>query len=153
MSEASIRTAIFNAVNGVSNIGKVYDYERWASEWNDFLDLFKTTIGSTTQIRGWEIGYRGFAPDEEAEVLAGAWVRNHQFQIVGYLGLDDSAATEKTMSALAETVADTVEADSTLDGLSYDNIEIALLFEPRTFGGVLCHYAELTVLIGEEITP
>jgi hypothetical protein len=153
MTEATIRTAIYNAVNGVSNVGKVYDYERWANEWGDFLDLFKTTIGSTTQVRGWEVGYRGFLPDEEATLLAGAWVRNHNFVVVGYLGLDDSEATEKTMSALAETVADTIEADSTLDGLSYANVETTLLYETRVFGGVLCHYAEIGVLIGEQITP
>jgi hypothetical protein len=153
MSEATIRAAIYNALSGVSNVGKVYDYERWAADWGAFLDFFKTTINNKVQIRGWEVGYRGFVPDVTFEILAGSFIRNHQFVVAGYLGLDDSAGTEKTMSALAETVADTLEADSTLNGLSNGNVEAVLLFEPRIYGGVLCHYAEITLTIGEEITP
>lgn len=149
MSEAAIRTAIYNAVAGVSNVGTTHSYERWASTWDAFLDLFKTTISSTDQIRGWEVGYRGFVPNTEARVLSGSFIRTHQFVVMGYLGVDDSATTEKTMSALAEAVANAIEADTTLDALAYDNVETALLFEPRMFGSVLCHYAEITVTIGE----
>lgn len=151
MSESAIRTAIYNAVSGVSNVGVVYDYERWAAEWSAFLDLFKTTISGTNQLRGWEVCYRGFNPGDPRE-FAGIHLRTHAWQIRGYLALDDSAGTEKTMSALAETVANTLEDDATLAGLSFYDVEAALVFEPRTFGGALCHYAEVTIEVAEVIT-
>lgn len=152
MSESTIRAAIYNSVNGVSNVGLVYDYERWAGDWTAFLDLFKTTIGTTDQIRGWEVGYRGWTPDEPREFSGNATLRLHRFLVAGYLGLDDSEATEKTMSALAELVANTLADDATLKAAAFGRIEPVLLFEPRIFGSVLCHYAELTVEIGEIVT-
>jgi hypothetical protein len=151
MSESAIRTAIYNAVNGVSNAGVVHDYERWSGDWSAFLDLFKTTISSTDQIRGWEVGYRGFEPEEPRE-FGGIHARRHRFLVNGVLGLDDSAATEKTMSTLAETVADTIKDDATLKGLSFNAIEPVMIFEPRNFGGVLCHYVEITVSIAEVVS-
>ena len=151
MSESAIRAAIYNAVSGVSNVGKVYDYERWTADWSGFLDLFKTTISSKEQIRGWEVSYRGFLADEPRE-FAGIHIRNHQWQVRGYLGLDDSAATEKTMSTLAETVRNTLEDDSSLHALSFYDVECGLLFEPRMFGSVLCHYAEISLEVAEVIT-
>ncbi len=151
MSESAIRTAIYNAVDGVSDSGLVHDYERWAGDWTAFLALFKTTISSTDQIRGWEVGYRGWAPGDPREFSA-IHLRTHRFLVAGYLGLDDSAETEKTMSILAELVADTLKDDATLKGLAFFAIEPILLFEPRMFGGTLCHYAELTIEIAEVVT-
>jgi hypothetical protein len=151
MSESAIRTAIYNAVNGVTNSGVVHDYERWASEWSAFLDLFKTTISGTAQIRGWEVAYRGWQPDEPRE-FDGINLRRHRWLVMGYLGHKDSTATEKTMSTLAELVGDTLKDDATLKGLSFYAIEPVLLFEPRTYGGALCHYAELTLEIAEIVT-
>ena len=58
MPEAAIRTQIYTILGGVTNIGQVYDYERWAADWVTFINLFKTTIGTVDQIRGWEIGRR-----------------------------------------------------------------------------------------------
>jgi len=151
MSESAIRTAIYNAVNGVSNVGVVHDYERWANDWGAFLDLFKTTISSTAQIRGFEVGYRGFQPDEPRE-FAGIHLRRHQFIVNGYLGLDDSAATEKTMATLVETVANALEDNAALAALAFYDVECSLLYETRMFGGVLCHYAQVSLEVAEVIT-
>ena len=46
MSESAIRTAIYNAVNGVSDVGLVYDYERHANDWGAFLANGVTWIAS-----------------------------------------------------------------------------------------------------------
>jgi hypothetical protein len=151
MSEAVIRAAIKTAVEGVSNVGKVHDYERWASEWPAFLELFKTTIAGAPQIRGWEIGYRGFTAIRDPQ-FARAVLRQHLFEIHGYLGLDDSAATEKTFAALAEDVADALDASATLHGSAYRDCTPAAIerAETRAFGGVLCHFAQLTIAVTEE---
>jgi len=151
MSESAIRAAIYTAVSGVSNVGKVYDYERWSADWGAFLDFYKTTISSKPQIRGWEVSYRGFENDDTRE-FAGIHVRRHRWAVNGYLGLDDSAATEKIMATLAETVSNTIEDDTSLHALSFYDVETILLYETRMFGTVLCHYAEISFDVAEVIT-
>jgi hypothetical protein len=139
-------------VNGVTNVGKVYDYERWANEWDDFLTFFKTTISTVDQVRGWEVVYRGFAHQPPMD-FSGKHIRAHRFAVMGYMGLDDSEATEKTFAALAEAVADAIDADATIQASTYYYVEDVSIdeFEPRMFGGVLCHYALINVIV-EEVT-
>lgn len=153
MSEAAARTAIYNAVNGVTNIGLVYDYERFAADWGAFLDLFRTTIGTTPQIRGWEVAYRGFTHGEPLD-FSGQHIRAHRFNVMGYMGVDDANSSEKTFAALAEDVADALDADGTLHSSTYYFVSDASIqiFEPRSFAGVLAHYAELQVTVEEVIT-
>jgi hypothetical protein len=142
MSESAIRTQIYTILNAVTNVGKVYDYERWTADWTTFINLFKTTISGIDQIRGWEIGRR--SAKEERQTL-GANDRDHTFIIRGYLGLNDAAATEKTMNNLVEAIAAAFRANLTLNGAAvqgHDYLQIDLI-EARTFGSVLCHYAEL----------
>lgn len=157
MSEATIRAALDTIVSGVSDIGTVHDYERWSSEWNDFLTLMKTTISSTDVIRGWTIGYGGYTPAHPS--IGGAtWrqfglngrVKAHTFYIRGYLGVYDTDESEKTAAALAELVCNTLDADTTIRGTAFYYAEpAALLFEARMFGGVLCHYAQITQIVVE----
>jgi hypothetical protein len=149
LSVAAIRTAIYSAVNGVTGIGQVYDYERWTNDWEAFLNLFKTTISSTTQIRGWEVAYRGFANQPPMD-FSGQHIRAQRFDVMGYMGLDDSAETEKTFSNLAEDVADAIDA-ITKSGYYYIADVGINEHEPRMFGGVLCHYARLAVVVEEVV--
>ncbi len=152
MSAATIRAAIYSAVNGVSNIGKVYDYERHSNDWSDFLDKFKTTIGGTNQIRGWMVGYRGITEAEGGRFTApgGRISRKHRFQILGVMGIDDSEATEKTFAALAEDVCDALDSDDTIHG--YLGSSPAMLgFDPKPFAGLLVHAAAIVIDVTEAI--
>lgn len=154
MSEATIRARINTVVSAVSNIGLVYDYERWASDWTTYLDLFKTTIGGLEVIRGWTITCQSFVPVELATMGEQDTEVNYVYKVRGYFGLDDANASEKTAIALAEDVMEALNADSTLHGSSYAGSgEHALaevtLFEPRLLGDVLCHYTEITCPIKE----
>jgi hypothetical protein len=150
VTQATARTAVYNAVNGVTGAGMVYDYERWAAEWPAFLALFKTTVSGVTQIRGWEVCYRGFSA-ETPRTFGEVRQRRHRFRVQGYMGLEDSAKSEKTFAALTESVANAIDGDATLQGntfLETADAEIATL-EPRLFGGTLCHYAEINVTVSE----
>jgi hypothetical protein len=148
MSESAIRTQIFSILSGVSDIGKVYDYERWAADWVQFINLFKTTIDGEDQIRGWEIG-RKSAP--EKIFTMGLNLRDHAFVIRGYMRVNDASASEKTFNALIEAIADAFRDNFTLNGAaeSHDWIQVDTI-EFRLFGGVLCHYAELSLIVHEE---
>jgi hypothetical protein len=149
MSEATIRTAIYNAVNGVTNVGKVYDYERHANEWGDFLDLFKTNISGTAQVRGWMVGYRGIPEAENITFGVEKRVtRRHRFQILGIMAIDDSASSEKTFAALAEDVCDALSSNATLQ--AFDAVSVPVLgFDPSPFAGILVHAAAITLEVTE----
>ncbi len=152
MSESAIRTAIYNAVNGVSNIGKVYDYERHSNDWSEFLDKFKTTIGGTDQIRGWMVGYRGIteAQGNRFTPAAKRITRTHRFQILGVMGIDDSEESEKTFAELAEDVCDALDSDATIHGY-LGSSPATVGFDPRPFAGVLVHAAAIVIDITEAI--
>ena len=165
MSEATTRARIYAVVGAVSNIGLVYDYQRWAVRWEDYLSLFKTTISSTSVIRGWTITCAGWA---DSEYLAGSYLqddgkalvlRRYTFKIRGMFGLDDSAATEKTAIGIVEDVVEALDGDEKLhawDAIAeqYFGEQAAAtldIFEPRLFGGALCHYAEITQRVTEAV--
>lgn len=153
MSEATIRARLDTILSGVSNIGKVHSYDRFSSDWSSFLDLFKATIGGTDQIRGWAISYNGnSAPGDDPREFGNRWVRSQRFLIRGYMGLDDSAATEKTFAALAESVQSAIDGDTTLyaQGTYYETPPTEIrVFDLRLFGSVLCHYCEILVTVKE----
>lgn len=141
MSESIARTGIYTILNAVTDVGKVYDYERWAKDWGTFINLFKTTISGKAQIRGWEIKRK--AAKEDATNA-----KTHIYGINGYMGVDDSAASEKTFNAVIEAIATAFRADKTLNKavLGHDFIQVELI-EPRMFASVLCHCAELSLVV------
>ena len=103
MSEAAIRSQIETALNTVADVGQVYDYDRHAVDWGEFLDLFKTKIRTKEQIRGWMIGYRGVPLAERESFRPGSKTgiaRTHRFQIMGVMGIDDANESEKTVAFL-----------------------------------------------------
>jgi hypothetical protein len=153
MSESAIRAAVYAAVNGVTNKGVCYDYERWANTWPAFLALFKTTISGTAQIRGWEVGYRGHASRRDPQ-FARQVIHDHRFIVQGYMGLDDSAATEKTFATLAEAVVAAIDASSTLHSGAYTLTGPASIdaHEPRMFSDTLCHYALISLTVSEQVS-
>jgi len=152
MSVATHRARIKVVLDSVTDKGKTHDYKRWASTWGDFLDLFKTTIDSTVQIRGWEITFQGFTQTETSIGRTGNnIVRVYTWRLDGYLGLDDSATTDKTLADLAEDVVEALDGDAVLNERS-----ITLYREPanlamdmRIFGSVLCNHAEITLVTAE----
>ena len=147
MSEASIRARIKERLESVDGIGIVHDYERWAMNWNDILDKFKTP---SNRYHGWMISRTQRTPKQSS--VCGIEVA-HTFRIRGIYALDDAAASEKTFQSLIDNISLAFDADETLNGtcltthpdfgplagtagLIVDQIDM------RMFGNVLCHYAE-----------
>ncbi len=142
MSEATVRAGIYNTMLAVTDIGMVYDYERWANDWATFINLFKTTIGGVDQIRGWEISQR--APVSENRTST----KRRTYSIRGYMSVNDAAATEKIFSALIDAIAAEFRKDQELGKTvkGHDFIQVEII-ETRTFGSVLCHFVELTLTV------
>lgn len=151
MSQATIRTLLYNIVNGVTDIGKVYDYHRYSNELPTFLSYYQTTVNGQAQIRAWTIAHEGF---ESEQLDTCDIVRRHRFKIRGYMSLIDAIASEKVFAALAETVADTLDDATTIRTSDYpDPMPSSIdILEHRLFGGesgALCHYAEITQIVTE----
>lgn len=148
--ETTIRAAIKTAVQTVTNVGLVYDYQRLTNNWDDFLDLFKTTISNSDVIRGWCITCEGVVPVER-ETYGGNtsnYAINYPYKIRGYFGVDDSAESEKAAFAIAELVREALTDH--LTSVVLDNIPSIDVFEPRVFGGALCHFIEISMVVLDE---
>ena len=150
MSEALIRAEIAGLLGSVTDVGRVYDYERWAADWATFIALFKTRINNVDQIRGWEIG-RKAAPAEYNS--NNEETTRHQFFIKGYMGVKDSDATGKTFDALIEAIRTKFRFNFRLNGKCEHAGPVSIdLIDTRTFGSVLCHYTELSLPVQELFT-
>jgi hypothetical protein len=157
MSESAKRTVLTNLLNSVTGIGVVHDYDRWCNTWDEFLTLFKPT--GQSYIRGWSVTCNGWTEESFHKYYTegrSCVRRAYSYIIRGYFSLDDSAATEKTFAALAESVMQKLDGSKTLHPDTPDDdpeIPYAQLrvLELRMFGGVLCHYAEINQIIREDV--
>ena len=150
MGYSNIITAVKDKLSGITNIGVVYDYERFSAHWNEYLNQFKYTdadLGDT--IKGWVITRRSTA---ESNITVASNSRVHTVIIRGFLALNDADETEKKFQELIETICDEFRDDIQVDGTAFLSEPIQLTVqEPREFGSVIVHYAELSKTIEEEI--
>jgi hypothetical protein len=154
MSESTIRTAIYYAINDVANVGVVHSYERHSTSWDEFLNLFKTKIGNQEQVRGWMIGYRGIL--EATQLTFNSTVnpgtqRVHRFRIMGFMAINDANESEKTFADIAEDICDALDADSTLHSAGIHATPAAMSFDPRPFADVLIHAAIINIDVTEVV--
>lgn len=154
MTITTVTTAIKTQLETVSSIGNVYDYQRYANQWDDYLGFFKTTISGSPVIRGWTIALESIPVDDspydtDPDAPMNLWRYNYTLR--GYLGVDDSAASEKTARGLAVDVVKAIrskreELASTV--LTVSTPQVAAIAY-QMFGGVLCHYIEISFEVWE----
>lgn len=148
MSVAGIRTQVKTILEAIPDIGRVHDYDRWEIDWDEFLTLFKATVGGTDQIRGWTVHVQSDGSSYPGTNNVGQF--EHLFLLRGYLGLQDSSATEKTFDDLVEAVQQAFMGNYTLNGsaMNTDPPQIVLK-EVRQLSDVLVHYAEIQLRVKE----
>ncbi len=153
MTETTVRASIKTILEAVSDIGIVYDKEAFASTWDVFLDRFKTTISSVDMVRGWTISCEAIpAVGFVATGLRDTGNQyNYEYHIRGFQSFDFETSTEKTFLTLAIAVMAALNA-GIVSGTVFD-ADLAQLttYVPRVFGGVLCHVAEITQIVREQI--
>jgi len=146
MSLSTIRTKIKTVLSGVTGIGKVYNRERYASQWADFISLFKT---SANKIDGWVMQMRD--ADEE-EGTSRTNYRTYAFVLRHFYGFDDANSSQITFEDFNETVCNTFRALPDLDGVVVmSEPPKVTISELRMFGSVLCHYCEILLEVQSEI--
>lgn len=150
MSEATARARIKTVMETVSNIGNVYDYDRWAAFWPAQIDIIKATIGGTDVLRFWTIVISE-TPETDA-AFNDLGFREYVYKISGAVGLNDADASEKTAVSLAIAIMDALDGDATLhDGQTYYDAALAQLTisEPRQIGTELCNFIEIEQRVTE----
>jgi hypothetical protein len=153
MSEATVRASIKTLIEGVSNVGLVYDLEPFANTWDIFLKYFKTTISSVNMVRGWTISCEAIS----AQGFVATGGRNtgnqyfYEYHIRGYQGFDYETSTEKAFLTVVLAVMAALNG-GIVSGTVF-NADLAQLtsYTPRVFDGVLCHVAEITQIVREQI--
>lgn len=145
---SDIVDAVVAVLQGVADSGKVYGYFRYAADSSDFLSFFQTTIGGVSQLRGWLVTLAPRDPMTVTDWALGTSLERYQVLATGIMGVNDAQSSERTFSALCETVTRTLShCDLALSGVVSQEAEPAAwrLAEHRLFGGTLCHYAEITL--------
>lgn len=143
-----IRAAIKAKIETVANVGVVHDYERFASEAAKFRALYLTGTAPNQRILGWHV--RRVATREQY-IAVSRWVVDHDWQIRGFMGIDDADATEKTFDALIESIRTAFRDDETLGALVAaclkDETEVISVLDsgPVMLAGTLCHAARLAL--------
>lgn len=140
-------TAIKTRLDTVSGVGVTHAYQRYADKDAAFLDMFKTTISTVDQIRGWVVTMDENNPIQVDRFGLSTIKRTYNFLVWGVLGFSDANNTESTFFSLAESVMDALEGrlDFGVSGV-YMVLPVAMTrYQVRTFGTRLCHYGELVV--------
>jgi hypothetical protein len=153
VSEATVRAAIYALVNGVTNVGNVYDYERWAAFYSGEIDVAKYTLSGVEYYRFWTISCESIEQEMQqfsSDRRDGA-ARQYTYKIRGAWGLQDADESEKSAIAMSEDVMEAIDADTALQ-TTYLHVAPCQLdiFELRLVGTQFCHYTEITLVIQEE---
>ncbi|WP_431282720.1 hypothetical protein ACQW02_25485 [Humitalea sp. 24SJ18S-53] len=146
----TVRAAIGAIMQAVPGIGIVHPYERYAATEPRFASLYMwqpPEYDRKPELRGWfirRVGHRETAYRSTANELSIDW------QLRGYMAIQDALQSEITMDNLVEQLRFAILADVTLGGLldvplPQDAPLGAQLVEsgPYMFAGVLCHGVRL----------
>ena len=144
MSLATVRAAIVAKLTAISGIGRVHNYERFATTNSAFAELY----ASAGKILGWHVRR---VSDETRFLSFGLREVATNWEILGYASLSDADATEIALDTLVESIRAAFLADDTLGGavvtITTPNAAGVQLADsgPVMFAGVLCHSVRLTL--------
>ena len=152
----AFRDIISARIGTVGNAGVVHNRIRYAADFDTYLARFKTTIDGRQQIRGWELErtQRRVAVTDYDTQGAINWA--HTFVVIGVMGFQDGSDTDGDFGDLVDEVmgvlTDLAEAPSTFPGawqVEWPRLRIQRM---EQFGSVLCHRAEIVLVIHRQET-
>lgn len=142
----TIRQAIVATLQSVPGIGQVHAFERFARQEAAFRNLYLTGDG----ILGWNVSRKATRTTSN---VVGRDAVTHEWQIRGFMALNDAEASELAFDDLIEAARREFRTNETLSGTVFDTAlggdagHIAglqvLESGPVMFCGVLCHGARL----------
>jgi len=142
MGWVEIREQAAAILSGVSGSGVVHQYDRWATEWEKMLNLFKIEDAEGARINAQMISRFKV---ETLEKSTSQELIRHYVRIRCIYGLKDADASEHVFQAFINNVMAAFRANYKLnDTCSHSSAMQAPVIDMRSYGGVLCHHAELT---------
>jgi len=135
---AAIRDAIVDKVTAISGIGKVHGYERYTAQQTKLKELFE----SNNRILGWVARRASFRKTQLGDAV---FMLRSNWELHGYMSLDDASQTEIIFDALVDLVQATLSNDPTFGGIGnyVPDYEIKAELDPVMFCGVLCHSVKI----------
>jgi hypothetical protein len=144
-----IRLAIGSCLATVPDIGVIQPYERYAKTEKAFAELYMRKVGPKLDLRGWFIRRVAF---RETSYLRTQTVLQYDWQIRGFMALQDQEGSEIVMDRLVELVRYAFKQDLTLGGVAVAQLETGQpvgvqMAEsgPVMFADILCHGVNLTL--------
>ncbi len=156
MSVAAHRAALVALLQGVPDVGRVHEFERYLREESRMQELYVwSASGGMPHLRGW---YVGNCRTERTTIGLGRVLLKHTWPIRGYLVFNDEERSSVVFDDLCEAIGAAHEADRTLGGVSTaeeigggpDGVQ-KLEAGPVLFCGVLCHSALLQLQTWEYV--
>ena len=162
MSLASIRERIMSVLAQADPDAQVHDYERWSTDPQTVLELFRTTLADNQRLHAWV--FKPISCSTAHYTQTGDLV-SYVFLFRFIYSLTDADASEQQAWIYLEQVrqalrnhpllAESVELAAASDdgplrgkpGLQIEKLELL------TFAGVLCHYGEVRLAVSEFIEP
>lgn len=160
MSLASLREQIKLLLVQADPDAHVHDYERWSTDPQTVLDLFKTTLANDQHLHAWVFKPISCATahyTQESDLVSYVFL----FRFV--YSLTDADASEQTAWAYLEQVRQWLRNHPSLT----EAVELAAAAEESplrgkpglqiekldtlTFAGVLCHYGEARMAVAEQV--
>lgn len=157
----AIKEQIRVILAGVSGIGVIHSYNRWAINWSDILDRFKDADGKINTVMfartGWKKRIVGVGANQPYE-------RAHIFGFCCLMGLNDGQATGETFDTLLSNIEEAFDNNYTLNGTcmtttpgwgpmeGLSGMQVDLIEERMLGKSILCHYADLRLCAIERHT-
>lgn len=139
----AIRVAIAAVIKRVPSIGRVHAYQRYDKNASSLAALYRDEIDGVAQLRGWNVSRISEATQSPS---LGRFDRRTEWDVRGYMALDDAAETELVFDGLLDALTAAFLADETLGGVVATTVmedgQAGLqIIEavPVMFCGVLCH--------------
>ena len=126
----------------------VHLYQRHVGDWKQMIETFKVGTAPNVTIHGWMIS----RSDVEEEWLTNMeTISDHTIVIRGVMGVKDSAVTEDTFNDYIEAIRTSFRSNLDLGGACEYHKPLKFKISYRNFSGILCHYAEGTLIVRERL--
>ena len=137
--------AIQTILAGVAGVANVYGTVRnWQSD-KQFRDGARTASGG---VQFWFLTREATEAEDLGPRLT---VRKHTIALHGYAGVNDAAASEQSFQGLIESVVAALGSDRKLgQSARHSGPAQVRAVDYRILNGVLCHHAELALLVEEK---
>ena len=137
--------AIQTILAGVAGVANVYGTVRnWQSD-KQFRDGARTASGG---VQFWFLTREATEAEDLGPRLT---VRKHTIALHGYAGVNDAASSEQSFQGLIESVVAALGSDRKLgQSARHSGPAEVRAVDYRILNGVLCHHAELALLVEEK---